>query len=91
MTQHGDGDGLCRQMALAANAEVTAARENQAYSQTEVCRLFFCEESAIEFGDWEGPIVVYGRDGNIISEFQNPSAWRGADGVLHDPRLSPHS
>ena len=90
MTRHGDGDELCRQIALNANAEVTAAREDQAYSQTESCTLMFCEESAIEFGDWEGPIVVYGRDGNIISEFQNPSAWRGPDGSLHDPRLSSH-
>jgi len=88
VTRHGDGDELCRQIAITANAEVTAAREDQAYSQSESCTLMFCEESAIEFGDWEGPIVVYGRDGNIIAEFQNPSVWRGPDGELHDPRAT---
>lgn len=89
MTAHGDGDELCRQMALQAQAEVTAAREVQAYSRYERCRLFFCEESAIDFGEWEGPVVVYDRNGHIIAQFNNPSAWRGADGALHDPRREP--
>ena len=89
MTASGDGDELCRQMALLAEAEVTAAREDQAYTTYQSCSLFHCEESAIEFGEWEGPVVVYGRDGNIISEFRNPSAWRDASGVLHDPRIDP--
>ncbi len=91
MTRHGDGDELCRQIALNAHAEVTAAREEQAYSQTETCHVLFCEESAIEFGEWEGPVVVYGRDGNILAEFQNPSVVRGPNGELFDPRISsPH-
>ncbi len=89
MTAGGDGDELCRQMALLADAEVTAAREVQAYTTYESCSLFHCEESAIEFGEWEGPVVVFGRDGNIIYEFRNPSAWRDASGVLHDPRIDP--
>lgn len=87
MSPHGDGDELCRQIAYLAHAEVTAAREVQAYTTIEECSLFECDESAIEFGEWEGPIVVYGRDGNVISEYQNPSAWRSSDGELHDPRL----
>lgn len=87
MTAHGDGDELCRQIALLAQAEVTAAREDQAYTTSRSCSLFYCEESAIEFGEWEGPVVVFGRDGNIIAEFRNPSAWRDSSGVLHDPRI----
>ncbi len=89
MTAHGDGDELCRQMAMQAQAEVTAAREVQAYSRTEHCVLFFCEESAIVFGDWEGTVVVYDRNGNLIAQFHNPSAWRDDEGVLHDPRRDP--
>ncbi len=88
MTAHGDGDELCRQIAISANAEVTAAREDQAYSSSESCQLMFCEESAIEFGDWEGPVVVFGRDGSIIAEYQNPSAWHGPDGEIFDPRTA---
>lgn len=89
MTAHGDGDELCRQMAIEAQAEVVAAREVQAYSRTERCTLFFCEESAIEFGEWEGPVVVYDRNGNIIAQYNNPSAWRDDEGILHDPRREP--
>ena len=86
MTAHGDGDELCRQMAMQAHAEVTAAREVQAYSTDEHCSLFSCEESAIDFGEWEGTVIVYDSTGNIIAQHHNPSAWRDADGVLHDPR-----
>jgi hypothetical protein len=89
MTRHGDGDELCRHIALEAHAEVTAAREDQAYGADESCTLMFCDESALEFGEWEGPVVVYGRNGNIISEFQNPSIWRDAAGGVHDPRSEP--
>lgn len=88
MTSHGDGDELCRQIALISGAEVTAAREEQAYTSAESCTLMFCEESAIEFGEWEGPIVVYGRDGTIIAEYQNPSVWHGPDGEIFDPRTA---
>lgn len=87
MTRHGDGDELCRQIAMHAGAEVTAAREDQSYGNSEECLLTFCDESALEFGEWEGPVVVYGRDGNVISEFHNPSIWRGTDGSADDPRL----
>ena len=90
ITEHGDGDELCRQMALNAQVEVTAARENQAYLTRETCSLFSCEEAAIEFGEWEGTVVVYNRNGRIIAQFYNPSAWRDTDGVLHDPRIDPN-
>lgn len=91
MTAHGDGDELCRQMAIAAQAEVTAAREDQAYSGVEHCTLLFiCEEEPIEFGEWEGTVVVYDRLGNIIAQYHNPSAWRDESGTLHDPRIEPN-
>ena len=86
MTAHGDGDELCRQMAIQAHAEVTAAREVQTYSRDEHCTLFSCEESAIDFGEWEGTVVIYDSTGNIIAQHHNPGAWRDSDGVLHDPR-----
>ncbi|MCU0239047.1 MAG: hypothetical protein MUC29_06360 [Pyrinomonadaceae bacterium] len=90
MTSHGDGHALCRQMAINAQCKVTAAREVQTYSHDEVCSLFSCEESAIDFGEWEGTVVVYDRNGNIIAEFNNPSAWHDSAGVIHDPRLEPN-
>lgn len=86
MTTHGDGDELCRQMAIQAHAEVTAAREVQAYSRDEHCSLFSCEEMELDFGEWEGTVVVYDPNGTIIAQYHNPSAWRDADGELHDPR-----
>jgi hypothetical protein len=86
MTTHGDGDELCRQMAMQAHAEVTAAREVQTYSRDEHCGLFSCEEMELDFGEWEGTVVVYDHNGNIIAQHHNPGAWRDADGVLHDPR-----
>jgi hypothetical protein len=88
MTTHGDGDELCRQMAVEAQAEVTAARENQIYA-THTRGIIFTEEAPIEFGEWEGSVVVYDRNGNLIAEFNNPSGWSDLDGVLHDPRVDP--
>jgi hypothetical protein len=88
MTAHGDGDELCRQMALEAQVEVTAARENQIYT-THTRGIIFTEEAPIEFGEWEGSVVVYDRNGNLIAEFNNPSGWTDSDGVLHDPRVDP--
>lgn len=89
MSSHGDGDELCRQIAFRAHVEVTAAREVQAYSRIERCGLFSCEESALEFGQWEGTVVVYDSEGNLISEFHNPSIWRDEEGGVHDPRAEP--
>ena len=86
MTAHGDGDELCRQMAMQAQTEVTAAREVQAYSTDTHCGLFSCEEAAIDFGEWEGTVIVYDRNGNIIAQHHNPRAWRDSSGILHDPR-----
>lgn len=89
LSTHGDGDELCRQIAFLAHVEVTAAREVQAYNVTEHCGLFSCEEAALEFGEWEGTVVVYDASGNLISGFHNPSIWRDADGAVHDPRSDP--
>jgi hypothetical protein len=92
MTRRGDGDELCRHIALESNAEVTAARETQDYTTTESCRFFVdCETSAIEFGDWEGTVVHYGRDGRVLAEFADtrragPGA-RGSSRSTGDPRF----
>lgn len=90
MTAHGDGDELCRQMAHNAQCEVVAAREVQAYSHgNRSCASDWCMEAPLEYGNWEGTVVVYDRNGNIIAEFHNPSAWRDYEGNLHDPRTDP--
>ncbi len=91
-TFHGDGNELCRQMAIYAQAPVTAAREVQAYSSPEHCTTFagyelFCSSGIIDFGDWEGSVVQYDALGNITAEWTNPSAWRDSEGTVHDPRL----
>lgn len=90
MTAHGDGDEMCRQMAVLAEVEVVAAREVQAYATTEHCRLFICEEAAIEFGEWEGTVIVYDKNGNLSAQYSNPSVRRGDKANLHDPRIEPN-
>lgn len=94
-TFHGDGNELCRQMAINARVPVTAAREVQAYVSDERCITFagyelLCSSGFIDFGDWEGTVVQYDANGNITAQWTNPSAWRDSAGVLHDPRLEPY-
>lgn len=93
-TFHGDGNEMCRQMAIHAQAEVTAAREVQAYLDDGECyqlagHELFCTTGTIDFGDWEGTVVTYDAQGNIIEQWTNASAWRDTGGQLHDPRLEP--
>lgn len=93
-TFHGDGNELCQQMAIRAQATVTAATEIQAYSTEEHCSTFAgyefaCEEGVIDFGDWEGTIVTYDPHGNIIDERTFPSAWRDSSGRVHGPGTDP--
>ena len=93
-TFHGDGNALCRQMAISAAAPVTAAREIQAYSTDQHCTTFagyelYCSSGFIDFGDWEGTVVRYDANGNLIGEWTNPSAWRDDSGIIHDPRIEP--
>lgn len=92
-TFHG-GDELSRQMAIHANARVTAARETQLYAAEEHCTTFagneiYCEAGFVDFGEWEGTIIQYDAKGNLLAEWTNPSAWRDSQGVLRDPRLEP--
>lgn len=91
LSDSGDGDELCRTIAINTQAEVTAAREDQAYYRPQrwFGDLFMYEDGQIEFGEWEGPVVVYGRDGRIIARFNNPSVWYDADRRVHDPRAEP--
>lgn len=88
MTSRGEGDELCRQMAIAANAEVTAARERQEYTSVERCGFIDCESSPIEFGEWEGQVVHYGRDGQVITEFGDAPAPAEPAPTMPDPRFT---
>lgn len=93
-TFHGDGDELCRQMAIHAKAKVTVARETQSYMAEEHCTTFsgyevYCEGDTVDFGEWEGTIVRYDATGRIIAEWTNPRAWRDSHGVMQDSRLEP--
>jgi len=89
MTRRGDGDELCRQIAITANAEVTAARERQEYTSVEVCHFFVdCDTTPIEFGDWEGEVVHYGRDGRVLAEFGEPTRHASPAPTSSDPRFT---
>jgi hypothetical protein len=88
---HGDGNELCRQMAIHAQASVTAATEIQAYSPSDQTVTIFdiplYSTGEIDFGEWEGTVLTYDSSGNIVDRQVYPSAWRTPDGVVHDPRL----
>ena len=91
LTEGDVGDETCRRMAIAADAEVTAGRDIQHYGiRVSALRNFLRiareEEARIDFGAWEGTVVVYDRNGRIVRERHYPRAWRDASGVIHDPR-----
>ena len=44
-----------------ASGSYRRPRSSGVLVENEHCILFFCEESAIDFGDWEGTVVVYDR------------------------------
>ncbi|KXK00802.1 MAG: hypothetical protein UZ17_ACD001002146 [Acidobacteria bacterium OLB17] len=89
MTSRSEGDQLCRQIAILANAEVTAARERQLYTSTEVCHFFVdCDTTPIEFGDWEGEVVHYGRDGMVLAEYPEIPAPADPAPTHPDPRFT---
>ncbi|HMM79640.1 MAG TPA: hypothetical protein PKC65_06435 [Pyrinomonadaceae bacterium] len=88
MTRRSEGDELCRQMAIIAHAEVTAARERQEYTSVERCSFFDCESSPIEFGNWEGHVVRYDRDGNVLAEFVEQPNQPDPAPTRSDPRFT---
>ena len=88
MTRRGEGDELCRQIAIAAHAEVTAARERQEYTVVETCSFIDCESSPVEFGEWEGQVVHYGRDGQVLAEFGDAPAAAEPAPTRPDPRFT---
>jgi hypothetical protein len=87
MNRHGDGEELCRQIALITKAEVTAARNESESVNGESRGLTYCDGSALEFGEWEGPVVVYGANGYITAEYQNSGIRRDQSGMVQDPRI----
>lgn len=88
----GDGNELCRQIAIRAQCTLTAATEIQAYSGAAGAGPPILGHSLytfgdMDFGEWEGPIVTYDANGNITDRQVFPSAWRTSDGEVHDPRI----
>ena len=49
----------------------------------------YCEMGAVDFSDWEGSIITFDENGNIMNEVTNPLTWRDSHGIIHDPRLEP--
>ncbi len=91
---HGDGDELCRQMAIHAKAKVTGAREARSSVAEEHSTTFagsevYCEAGIVDFGEWEGTIVQYDADGRLFEEWTNSSPWRDSRGMFADARLLP--
>lgn len=93
-TFHGDGDDICRAIAVYSGIRVTVVRESRAYVPDTHSTVYsgyelYCEMGAIDFSDWEGSIITFDEYGNIMNEITNPMTWRNAQGIIHDPRLEP--
>ena len=93
-TFHGDGDDLCRAMAVYSKTKVTVVREAQEYVANDNLTTYsgyelYCEAGAIDFSDWEGSIISFDENGNILDEITNPMSWRNSHGLINDPRLEP--
>jgi hypothetical protein len=93
-TSYGDGDELCRQMAIHAKAKVTGAREARPSVADEHSTTFtgsevYCEAGVVDFGEWQGTIVRYDAEGRLFDEWTNSSPWRDSHGMFADPRLVP--
>ncbi len=93
-TFHGDGDDLCRAIAVYSGIKVTVVRESQAYVADENLTTYsgyelYCESGAIDYSDWEGSVISFDENGNILDEITNPMSWRNSHGLIHDPRLEP--
>jgi hypothetical protein len=87
----GDGNEMCRQMAIRAQASVTASSDLQAYREAAgagppVFGYSLYTFGDMDFGEWEGTVVTYNSSGEIIDRRIYPTAWRTPDGVVHDPR-----
>ena len=88
----GDGNELCRQMAIRAQASVTASTDLQAFGEAEGAGPPVFGHSLYTFGDmhfdeWEGTVLTYNSSGEIIDRRVFPTAWRTSDEEVHDPRL----
>ena len=91
-TFHGDGNELCRQIAIHTKAKVTGARETRSPVIEEHCTTFAgyelsCEAGSVDLGEWDGIVVEYDASGQIAAEWTNPSPWRDSHGAFRDPRL----
>ena len=93
-TFHGDGDDLCRAIAVYSRIPITVVREAREYVADAAMTTYsgyelYCETGAIDFSDWEGSIISFDENGNIAQEITNPMSWRDSHGIIHDPRLEP--
>lgn len=86
----GDGNEMCRQMAIHAHASVTASADLQAYREADedhqLAGISLFTVGDMAFGEWEGTVLTYNSSGEIIDRRVYPTAWRTPDGVVHDPR-----
>ena len=88
----GDGNELCRQMAIRSQVSVTASSDLQAYGENEgggppVFGNSLYTIGDMHFDEWEGTVLTYNSSGEIIDRRVFPTAWRTPDGEVHDPRL----
>jgi hypothetical protein len=93
-TFHGDGDDVCKSIAVYSGIKVTVVRESLAYVANENLTTYsgyelYCESGAIDYSDWEGSVISFDENGNILDEITNPMSWRDSHGLIHDPRLEP--
>ena len=42
----------------------------------------YCEMGAVDFSDWEGSIITFDENGNIMNEVTNPLTWRSFSTAL---------
>lgn len=82
-----DGEALCRNLARGANVPVVAGRELQDYSRVGPITTFRGMEVIqrgdwIDFGVWEGEVVVCHPDGTVATWFAGPAPVSGRDRTL---------
>lgn len=82
-----DGEQLCLNLARGADVPVVAAREVQDYAQMGTVPTWngmelMPQADWINFGTWEGEVVVCHPDGRVATWFSGPAAVSGRDRTL---------
>ena len=81
-------------MSVYSKTKVTVVREAREYVADDNLTTYsgyelYCEAGAIDFSDWEGSIISFDENGNVLDEITNPMSWRNSHGLIRDPRLEP--